>query len=82
MSHQYSVTATTQPEGLVALNADGLPEMESGPPKEFGGSGTQWSPEDLLVGAVADCFVQRQCHDGSNRLVRRSWLRLAFTETN
>ena len=57
MSHQYSVTATTQPEGLVALNADGLPEMESGPPKQFGGSGTQWSPEDLLVGAVADCFV-------------------------
>lgn len=54
---QYSVIANAQPEGLVALSAEGLPGIESGPPKQFGGSGEQWSPEDLLVGAVADCFV-------------------------
>ena len=57
MSHEYSVSATVQPESLVALSAVGLPGIESGPPKEFGGSGEQWSPEDLLIGAVADCFV-------------------------
>lgn len=57
MSHHYSVTATVQPDGLVDLNADGLEKIVSGPPLEFGGSGQQWSPEDLLVGAVADCFV-------------------------
>ena len=57
MSHQYSVTAKTQPEGLVDLAGDGLPGIVSGPPLDFGGSGQEWSPEDLLVGAVADCFV-------------------------
>ena len=57
MSHNYIVTAGAKPEGLVDLTADGLPSLVSGPPKEFGGTGEQWSPEDLLVGAVADCFV-------------------------
>jgi peroxiredoxin-like protein len=57
MSHLYSVSASVQPESLVAISAEGLPGIQSGPPKEFGGSGEQWSPEDLLVAAVADCFV-------------------------
>ena len=57
MAHQFSISAGAKPDGLVALRGDGLPEIESGPPTEFGGSGEQWSPEDLLVGAVADCFV-------------------------
>lgn len=57
MAHQYTASATVQPESLVALEVEGLNSIESGPPKEFGGSGEQWSPEDLLVGAVADCFV-------------------------
>lgn len=57
MSHQHSVTATSQPSGLVNLDAEGLPEIISGPPPQFGGSGQEWSPEDLLVAAVADCFV-------------------------
>ena len=57
MSHNYTVTATVEPEGLVDLTADGLATIASGPPLDFGGSGTDWSPEDLLVAAVADCFV-------------------------
>ena len=57
MSHNYTVTATVEPDSLVDLNGDGIPTIVSGPPLEFGGSGQQWSPEDLLVGAVADCFV-------------------------
>ncbi|MFK7769911.1 MAG: OsmC family protein [Mariniblastus sp.] len=55
--HDYSVSSSLSPESLVSLTADGLPAIESGPPKEFGGTGEQWSPEDLLVAAVADCFV-------------------------
>ena len=55
--HEYQVSAAVQPEGLVRLNGDGLTELASAPPKEFGGPGDQWSPEDLLVAAVADCFV-------------------------
>ena len=54
---QYSVTANVRPDSLVALSATGLSALESEPPKQFGGSGERWSPEDLLVGAVADCFV-------------------------
>ena len=57
MAHQYSATASANPESLVTLEVEGLASIESGPPKEFGGSGEQWSPEDLLVSAVADCFI-------------------------
>ncbi len=57
MAHQYNATASTDPEALVTIEIEGLSSMESGPPKEFGGSGEQWSPEDLIVAAVADCFV-------------------------
>jgi peroxiredoxin-like protein len=34
-----------------------LPPLASAAPAEFGGPGTEWSPETLLVAAVADCFV-------------------------
>lgn len=57
MAHQYNASATIDPESLVTIEIEGLASMQSGPPKEFGGSGEQWSPEDLLVAAVADCFV-------------------------
>ena len=57
LPHDYVVAAKAQAEGLVNLSADGLPELNSEPPTEFGGSGKHWSPEDLLVGAVADCFA-------------------------
>lgn len=57
MAHSYNATATIDPESLVTIDIEGLPSMQSGPPKEFGGSGEQWSPEDLIVAAVADCFV-------------------------
>ena len=55
--HDYSVTASAGPEGSVSLASDGLPTLESQPPTEFGGPGDKWSPEDLLIGAVADCFA-------------------------
>ena len=55
--HDYQATAHAETEGLVRLNAEGLPELASAPPKEFNGPGDQWSPEDLLVAAIADCFV-------------------------
>ena len=36
---------------------DGLPDLPSMPPPEFDGPGGYWSPETLLVAAVADCFT-------------------------
>ena len=55
--HNYQVAASAQTEGHVQLKRAGLPDLQSAPPKEFGGPGDQWSPEDLLVAAVTDCFV-------------------------
>ncbi|MHB8381523.1 MAG: OsmC family protein [Candidatus Binataceae bacterium] len=31
--------------------------MESAPPSQFGGPGNLWSPEAMLAGAVAGCFI-------------------------
>jgi organic hydroperoxide reductase OsmC/OhrA len=55
--HLYSVQAQAEPAGDVALNANGLPTIATQPPAEFDGPGDRWSPETLLVGAMADCFV-------------------------
>jgi peroxiredoxin-like protein len=51
------VTALAREEGGVELESERLPPLVSAPPAEFGGPGDHWSPETLLVGAVADCFV-------------------------
>ena len=55
--HRYRVAAAAQAEGSVALSSPGLADLESAAPAEFGGPGDRWSPETLLVAAVADCFV-------------------------
>lgn len=55
--HHYAVTAGTAPGDDVTLESDRLPSLPSAPPAEFGGPGDRWSPETLLVAAVADCFV-------------------------
>lgn len=57
LPHRYSVAATASAEGNVDLTSAGLPSIESAPPAEFGGPGDRWSPETLLVAAVADCFI-------------------------
>jgi organic hydroperoxide reductase OsmC/OhrA len=55
--HHYKVTAGANLAGNVNLRSPGAPDLASAPPAEFGGPGDQWSPESLLVAAVADCFV-------------------------
>ena len=55
--HQYTVTATGSAEGEVGLEGKGLPRLFSAPPTEFDGPGNRWSPETMVVAAVADCFV-------------------------
>ena len=57
LPHDYTAKAQLSSESLVTLTGDGLPAIESAPPKQFGGTGEHWSPEDLLVAAVADCFT-------------------------
>jgi organic hydroperoxide reductase OsmC/OhrA len=57
LPHHYSVTALAQTEGDVALQSAHLPTLLSAPPPEFDGPGDQWSPETLLVAALADCLI-------------------------
>jgi organic hydroperoxide reductase OsmC/OhrA len=55
--HRYTVTAAGAPDGDVVLEGAALPPIMSAPPSQFGGPGDRWSPETLLVAAVADCFI-------------------------
>lgn len=55
--HRYQVAASAAPTGEVDLTSPGLAPIESAPPKEFDGPGDRWSPETLLVAAMADCFI-------------------------
>jgi organic hydroperoxide reductase OsmC/OhrA len=55
--HTYSVSATGTATGNVPLSAARLPTLSTAPPAEFDGPGDVWSPETLLVAAVADCFI-------------------------
>ena len=57
LPHYYSVDASARAEADVTLTAAGIPSLRSASPAEFGGPGDRWSPETLLVGAVADCFI-------------------------
>jgi len=55
--HRYTVAALSRTEGDVSLESARLPALSSAAPAEFGGPGDRWSPETLLVAAVADCFT-------------------------
>lgn len=55
--HEYKVTAGAASEGEITLTAEGLEPLPSEAPAQFDGPGDRWSPEDLLVASVADCFI-------------------------
>jgi peroxiredoxin-like protein len=57
LPHHYKVAATAKSDGNVSVSCDGLDPISSAPPAEFGGPGDQWSPETLLIAAIADCFI-------------------------
>lgn len=57
LPHKYSVTVAGTPSANLTVNAPGLPPMEIAPPAQFGGPGNIWSPEDLLMASISNCFV-------------------------
>ena len=57
LPHHYSVQASAGDQADVMLTAAGIPALATASPAEFGGPGDRWSPETLLVGAVANCFI-------------------------
>ena len=57
LPHRYHVRLGGGTTGYAALSAEGLPNLASAPPSEFDGPGDAWSPEQLLLAAVATCFM-------------------------
>ena len=57
LPHRYRVKGTGRITGDVELTAERLTALQSASPAEFDGPGDHWSPETLLVGAMADCFI-------------------------
>lgn len=57
LPHRYRVHASTGSQGVVSTSSQGVPTLSVAAPREFGGPGDLWSPETLLVAAVADCFL-------------------------
>jgi organic hydroperoxide reductase OsmC/OhrA len=55
--HTYRVRVGAAPQGELSLNSEGLPEIRSLPPPEWGGPGGYWSPETLVLAAVGDCMM-------------------------
>lgn len=77
--HHYDVTATAVPDGDVHLGIDDAPPLATAAPPEFDGPGNRWSPESLLVGALADCFVIT--FRGMARAARLPWTSLECDAT-
>lgn len=55
--HRYRARAAAQSEGSVQVLCDAASAIETWSPPEFDGPPGHWSPETLLLGAVADCYV-------------------------
>jgi peroxiredoxin-like protein len=55
--HHYSVDTSVSPQSEALLSADGVSTIASLPPRQFGGPGDHWPPEELLVASVAGCFA-------------------------
>ena len=75
--HRYQVSSSGCPEGAVILGGAGLEPLRTLPPPEFGGPGGHWSPESLLVGAIADCYLLS--FRALARAARLPWLSLECT---
>lgn len=57
LPHTYTVTASAQTDGQITVTPEGQQPLASNAPVQFNGPGDAWSPEDLFVASVADCFI-------------------------
>ena len=55
--HTYTAAASAEPTGNVISTLNNSCSVEVAPPVEFDGVGDVWSPEELLMAAVANCLV-------------------------
>lgn len=55
--HTYTAEASGAFSGTVSVHSPGLASLTSAAARQFGGPGDAWSPETLLMAALADCFI-------------------------
>jgi organic hydroperoxide reductase OsmC/OhrA len=55
--HHYLASASGGTEGNVVVGGEGLPDLDTQAPPQFGGPEGMWSPETMLSAAVANCFI-------------------------
>lgn len=55
--HRYHVQAKGGASGSVVVTTQDAPALETHAPPEFDGPPGYWSPESLLIAAVADCYI-------------------------
>ena len=75
--HRYLVSSTAAPQDDIVLTSPGIPSLPTVTPPEFGGPGGLWSPETLLVAAVADCYLLT--FRGIARASRMPWVSVSLT---
>jgi len=57
LPHSYEVSANAIKDGTYTVRAEHLQAIETAPPKNFGGPGNIWSPEDMFVATIVNCFL-------------------------
>ncbi len=55
--HHYLVSASGGGEGNIVVSGEGLPDLDTQAPPQFGGPEGVWSPETMFTASVANCFV-------------------------
>jgi len=55
--HHYLASASGGNQGSVVVSGEGLPDLDTQSPPQFGGPEGVWSPETMLSATVANCFV-------------------------
>jgi len=55
--HHYLTSASGEAEGVVVVSGEGLPDLDTHAPPQFGGPEGVWSPESMLSAAVGNCFI-------------------------
>jgi len=57
LPHEYRVSVSANELAPIVVTSSGVPNLATDTPPEFGGGGSSWSPETLLVAAVVDCYA-------------------------
>ena len=57
LPYRYETRLKWKDEAQAELSAQGKPDLLVGPPPEFGGQDSWWSPEHLFVAAVEACLM-------------------------